>query len=107
MFQWAYGVLLWELATLAQQPYAEVDPFEMAEYLRNGYRLIQPVNCPDELFGTMAYCWSTSPKERPTAPQLDYCLQTLYNQLTRFVWAKGCQCCDPPPSDKQFSEGTI
>jgi RYK receptor-like tyrosine kinase len=85
MFQWAYGVLLWELATLAQQPYAEVDPFEMAEYLRNGYRLIQPVNCPDELFGTMAYCWSTSPKERPTAPQLDYCLQTLYNQLTRFV----------------------
>lgn len=48
-FQWAFGVLLWELATLAQQPYAEVDPFEMADYLRDGYRLAQPVNCPDEL----------------------------------------------------------
>jgi RYK receptor-like tyrosine kinase len=47
--QWAFGVLLWELATLAQQPYAEIDPFEMADYLREGYRLAQPVNCPDEL----------------------------------------------------------
>lgn len=43
-------MLLWELATLAQQPYAEVDPFEMAEYLRDGYRLVQPINCPDELY---------------------------------------------------------
>jgi hypothetical protein len=47
--QWSFGVLLWELTTLAQQPYVEVDPFEMAAYLRDGYRLSQPINCPDEL----------------------------------------------------------
>jgi RYK receptor-like tyrosine kinase len=47
--QWSFGVLLWELTTLAQQPYVEVDPFEMAAYLRDGYRLAQPINCPDEL----------------------------------------------------------
>lgn len=35
--------------TLAQQPYADVDPFEMADHLKNGYRLQQPYNCPDEL----------------------------------------------------------
>lgn len=46
---WAFGVLMWELCTLARQPYAEVDPFEMEHYLRDGYRLAQPVNCPDEL----------------------------------------------------------
>ncbi|PNF27269.1 hypothetical protein B7P43_G05298 [Cryptotermes secundus] len=46
---WSFGVLLWELTTLAQQPYVEVDPFEMAAYLRDGYRLAQPINCPDEL----------------------------------------------------------
>lgn len=48
-FQWAFGVVLWELITLAQQPYSEVDPFEMAAYLRDGYRLAQPHNCPDQL----------------------------------------------------------
>lgn len=47
--QWSFGVLLWELTTLAQQPYVEIDPFEIAAYLRDGYRLAQPVNCPDEL----------------------------------------------------------
>ena len=45
-----FGVMLWELTTLAQQPYLEVDPFEMSAYLRDGYRLAQPLNCPDELY---------------------------------------------------------
>lgn len=48
-FQWSFGVLLWELVTLAQEPYAEVDPFEVESFLRDGYRLAQPANCPDEL----------------------------------------------------------
>jgi len=47
--QWAWGVLLWELVTLAGQPYQEVDPFELADFLRDGYRLAQPDSCPDEL----------------------------------------------------------
>ncbi len=47
--QWSFGVLLWELTTLAQQPYVEVDPFEMEGYLKDDYRLSQPLNCPDEL----------------------------------------------------------
>ncbi|XP_067011105.2 tyrosine-protein kinase Dnt [Anabrus simplex] len=82
---WAFGVLLWELTTLAQQPYAEVDPFEMAAYLRDGYRLVQPVNCPDELFAVMAYCWAMSGDDRPTFTQLLVCLQEFYTQLTRYV----------------------
>lgn len=85
MFQWAFGVLLWELTTLAQQPYVEVDAFEMASYLRDGYRLAQPINCPDELFAVMAYCWAMSADERPTFSQLIVCLQDFHTQLTRYV----------------------
>lgn len=82
---WSFGVLLWELTTLAQQPYIEIDPFEMEVYLRDGYRLAQPVNCPDELFAVMAYCWAMSSEERPTFHQLNACLQEFYAQLTRYV----------------------
>lgn len=82
---WALGVLLWELTTLAHQPYAEVDPFEVAAYLRDGYRLQQPANCPDELFAVMAYCWAMSPDDRPTLPQLQIFLRDFHTQLTRFV----------------------
>lgn len=48
-FKWSYGVLLWELTTLAQQPYSDIDFFEMSNYLEKGYRLQQPTLCPDEL----------------------------------------------------------
>lgn len=61
---WSFGVLLWEFTTLAQQPYMEIDPFEIAAYLKDGYRLAQPVNCPDELFAVMAYCWAMNPEDR-------------------------------------------
>jgi hypothetical protein len=27
----------------------QIDAFEMENYLRDGYRLAQPLNCPDEL----------------------------------------------------------
>ena len=47
--QWAFSITVWEMLTLGQLPYAEIDPFEMAAYLREGYRIAQPLNCPDEL----------------------------------------------------------
>ena len=40
------------MMTLGQQPYADIDPFEMAAYLQEGYRIAQPHNCPDELWVT-------------------------------------------------------
>ncbi|XP_068144649.1 tyrosine-protein kinase Dnt [Drosophila tropicalis] len=82
---WAFGVLMWELCTSAKQPYAEVDPFEMEHYLKDGYRLAQPFNCPDELFTIMAYCWALLPGERPTFAQLQSCLSDFYSQITRYV----------------------
>lgn len=82
---WSFGVLLWELTTLAQQPYVEIDPFEISAYLKDGYRLAQPINCPDELFAVMAYCWAMHPEDRPTFVQLQVCLKEFYMQLTRYV----------------------
>lgn len=46
---WQLGVLLWELATLGLTPFEEVDAFELIPYLKDGFRLSQPKNCPDKL----------------------------------------------------------
>ncbi|KAK4298455.1 hypothetical protein Pmani_029203 [Petrolisthes manimaculis] len=82
---WSYGVLLWELTTLAQQPYVEVAACEMAEYLRDGYRLAQPLNCPDDLYKVMAFCWAIHPHDRPHAKLiLDY-LAAFHHQLNSFI----------------------
>lgn len=82
---WSFGVLLWELLTLCQQPYADIDPFEMSAYLQDGFRLTQPVNCPDELFTVMACCWALAPNERPTFSQLCVFMNEFNNQLVKFV----------------------
>lgn len=82
---WSFGVLLWELLTLCQQPYADIDPFEMSAYLQDGFRLNQPVNCPDELFTVMACCWALAPNERPTFSQLSVFINEFNNQLVKFV----------------------
>ena len=85
LFQWSYGVLLWELTTLAQTPYANVDPFEMLRYLKAGFRLPQPPNCPDDLFTVMACCWALAPEERPHFSQVVTCLEGFYSTLNAFI----------------------
>ena len=82
---WSYGVLLWELCSLAQTPYANVDPFEMLSYLQSGLRLPQPPNCPDDLFTVMACCWALSPEERPHFTQIIACLDAFLNKLNAFI----------------------
>ncbi|XP_071858032.1 tyrosine-protein kinase Dnt [Bombus fervidus] len=82
---WSFGVFLWELATMGQQPYVEVDPFEMMACLRDGYRLAQPRPCPDEFFAVMAVCWLGLSRDRPTMPQLLAYLQDFHDALGGFV----------------------
>ncbi|XP_065576094.1 tyrosine-protein kinase Drl-like isoform X2 [Artemia franciscana] len=82
---WSFGVLLWEMTTLAQQPYSDIDPFEMADCLQDGVRLQQPLNCPDELFAVMACCWLDSPAQRPTFMQLLACLQDFHSALGKYI----------------------
>lgn len=46
---WAFGVLLWEIMTLGQQPYPARNNLEVLHYVRNGGRLQQPPRCPPRL----------------------------------------------------------
>lgn len=85
LLQWSFGVFLWELITLAEQPYADVDAFEMSSYLRCGYRLLQPKSCPDELFAVMAFCWAMQPSDRPSLTQILDCLHEFHKTLYSFI----------------------
>ncbi|XP_025208058.1 tyrosine-protein kinase Dnt-like [Melanaphis sacchari] len=82
---WSFGVLLWELVCLGAQPYSEIDPYDLSLYLQEGYRLSQPINCPDDLFGMMTFCWLPSPEERPSSAQVLACLQDFQKTLNQFI----------------------
>lgn len=75
---WAFGVLLWEVMTMGQQPYPARTNLEVLHYVREGGRLDNPDYCPDDLHDLMLRCWSYNPEERP---DFAFCLETL--QLLR------------------------
>lgn len=82
---WSFGVTLWELMTLGQQPYFEVDPFEMVAYLQDGYRLFQPINCPDKLYDAMVCCWNENPDSRPNFVELLHYLKDFHTALGPYI----------------------
>lgn len=50
-FSWSYGILLWEMWTLGDIPYAHLEPIEMADHLKSGARLSKPgEHCPDAMY---------------------------------------------------------
>uniref|UniRef100_A0A182VVI6 Tyrosine-protein kinase receptor n=1 Tax=Anopheles minimus TaxID=112268 RepID=A0A182VVI6_9DIPT len=71
---WAFGVLLWEIMTLGEQPYQAKNNVEVLNHVREGGHLDRPKVCPNEMYELMKYCWRFSPDERPT---FRYCLEVL------------------------------
>jgi proto-oncogene tyrosine-protein kinase ROS len=46
---WSFGVLLWEIMTLGQQPYQARGNMEVFHFVREGGKLTKPDLCPDEM----------------------------------------------------------
>ncbi|ESN90458.1 hypothetical protein HELRODRAFT_166124 [Helobdella robusta] len=67
---WAFGVLLWELATRGQSPYPGVDLTDVYHLLENGYRMEKPDECPSAVYRLMNKCWKWEPHDRPSFKQI-------------------------------------
>ncbi|KAI9529872.1 hypothetical protein NQZ68_008111 [Dissostichus eleginoides] len=63
---WSFGVVLWEIATLAEQPYQGMSNEQVLRFVMEGELLDKPDKCPDMLFELMRMCWQYNPKMRPS-----------------------------------------
>ena len=63
---WSYGVVLWEIATLAELPFQGLSNQEVVSYVKSGQHLPLPENCSDLLRKIMSKCWQAEPNLRPT-----------------------------------------
>ncbi|XP_058832990.1 insulin-like receptor isoform X2 [Topomyia yanbarensis] len=62
----SYGVVLWEMATLASQPYQGLTNDQVLRYVIEGGVMERPEKCPDKLYDLMRRCWQHRPTARPT-----------------------------------------
>ncbi|NWS71263.1 ROS1 kinase, partial [Crotophaga sulcirostris] len=74
---WAFGVLVWEVLTLGEQPYPGFSNTEVLHHVRLGGRLESPNNCSDDLCDLMTRCWAQEPHNRPTFSYIHDKLQEI------------------------------
>uniref|UniRef100_A0A8B9ZM01 Tyrosine-protein kinase receptor n=1 Tax=Anas zonorhyncha TaxID=75864 RepID=A0A8B9ZM01_9AVES len=67
---WSFGVVLWEIATLAEQPYQGMSNEQVLRFVMDNGVLEKPENCPDQLHELMCLCWQQNPRQRPSFVQL-------------------------------------
>uniref|UniRef100_A0A2K5CFZ2 Tyrosine-protein kinase receptor n=1 Tax=Aotus nancymaae TaxID=37293 RepID=A0A2K5CFZ2_AOTNA len=63
---WSFGVVLWEITSLAEQPYQGLSNEQVLKFVMEGGYLDQPDNCPERVTDLMRMCWQFNPKMRPT-----------------------------------------
>ncbi|XP_067145465.1 tyrosine-protein kinase ABL1 isoform X3 [Centruroides vittatus] len=75
---WAFGILLWEIATYGMSPYPGVDLTDVYHMLESGYRMECPPGCPPRVYELMRQCWLWDPMERPTFKDIHHTLETMF-----------------------------
>lgn len=72
---WAYGVVLWEMITLAEHPYQGLSNDEVLNWVKNHRTMEIPLNCPELIATLMRNCWAFNADDRPSFVQI--CQQLL------------------------------
>ncbi|KAL4612862.1 inactive tyrosine-protein kinase 7-like [Arapaima gigas] len=68
---WSFGVLMWEVFSLGDLPYAKLSDEDVLEGLKAGnLKLAAPEICPSKVYKLMLRCWAANPKERPSFSEM-------------------------------------
>ncbi|XP_055915425.1 tyrosine-protein kinase Abl isoform X3 [Eupeodes corollae] len=77
---WAFGVLLWEIATYGMSPYPGIDLTDVFHKLEKGYRMERPPGCPPEVYDLMRQCWQWNAQDRPTFKSIHHALEHMFQE---------------------------
>ena len=77
---WAFGILLWEIATYGMSPYPGVELTDVYQLLESGYRMECPPGCPMRVYELMRQCWNWESAERPTFYEIHYDMENMFQE---------------------------
>jgi hypothetical protein len=92
------GVLLYEIVSLGEKPYASFDNSRVLAALECGQNPGCPIECPDEIHEIMLQTWIVDAKERPSFSQILPQLERLRGKSEiqaidpKFLKVKSCSC---------------
>ncbi|XP_067826035.1 tyrosine-protein kinase ABL1 isoform X3 [Heptranchias perlo] len=77
---WAFGVLLWEIATYGMSPYPGIDLSQVYDLLEKDYRMERPEGCPEKVYELMRACWKWNPGDRPSFADIHRAFDTMFQE---------------------------
>ncbi|XP_018569840.1 tyrosine-protein kinase Abl isoform X4 [Anoplophora glabripennis] len=77
---WAFGILLWEIATYGMSPYPGVDLTDVYHMLEKGYRMECPPGCPPKIYELMRQCWQWNANDRPMFKEIHHALENMFQE---------------------------
>uniref|UniRef100_A0A914VMH7 receptor protein-tyrosine kinase n=1 Tax=Plectus sambesii TaxID=2011161 RepID=A0A914VMH7_9BILA len=78
---WSFGIVLYEMLTLAQQPYAGLANDQVFHYIGVTRKILRrPTDCPDFWYDLMVQCWRYDPRLRPSFTELVQILLPYTNE---------------------------
>lgn len=80
---WSYGILLMEIITYGQVPYAGIRSDQILKKIQKGYRMPIPRNCPQPVYNIMMRSWDAKPGKRPTFDYLYHFFDAYYYNLKK------------------------
>ncbi|XP_074468990.1 tyrosine-protein kinase STYK1 isoform X2 [Sebastes fasciatus] len=72
---WSFGILLYEMVTLGDPPFAKIMGTELLQHLQRGKHLKQPATCSNSLYSIIKVCCNWRPDQRPSMSELIRTLQ--------------------------------
>ncbi|XP_048480770.1 vascular endothelial growth factor receptor 1 isoform X3 [Plutella xylostella] len=80
---WSFGVVLWELFSLAKTPYPNISLQGILPWLVAGNRLGKPAYADERLYSVMLRCWDAKPPARPSFAELQETLGSFLEDNVR------------------------
>ncbi|XP_038575322.1 protein-tyrosine kinase 2-beta-like isoform X1 [Micropterus salmoides] len=75
---WMFGVCVWEIFSMAQQPFFWLENGQVINQLESGVRLPMPPRCPPTIYSLLTNCWAYEPHSRPSFSQLVCSLREIH-----------------------------
>ncbi|XP_034730147.1 tyrosine-protein kinase STYK1b [Etheostoma cragini] len=73
---WSIGILLYEMATLGEAPYADISVNELLQFHQRGKNLKKPSNCSNTLYSIIKGCCQWKDQDRPTLAEVSHKLHS-------------------------------
>nr|XP_039251475.1 activated CDC42 kinase 1-like isoform X1 [Styela clava] len=76
---WMFGVTLWEMFTYGQEPWLSYNGAQILHKVdKENERLLQPDNCPNNIYRLMLNCWRLQPDQRPTFKRIKEVIPQMF-----------------------------